>query len=117
MWILILQRMAIEFILDILYFPLWWFTGGIRFILGYCRNLLASANAWLVPGLWARYIFVPMFGQYDWQGRIVSFFVRFMNVVIRSFLMLLWLFVQAIIVMIWIAFPIFIFTMLLRAII
>jgi hypothetical protein len=31
-------------------------------------------NAQFAPGLWFLNIFVPMFGQYDWQGRSGEFF-------------------------------------------
>ena len=33
---------------------------------------------------WAKNIFVPMFGRYDWQSRIISVFMRFVNVVGRG---------------------------------
>jgi hypothetical protein len=28
-----------------------------------------------------------MFGQYDWQGRVMSFFIRLANIIVRFFLL------------------------------
>lgn len=34
-------------------------------------------------GLWMKNFFAPMYGQYDWTGRIVSVFVRFFVIIGR----------------------------------
>lgn len=90
MFILILQRLLLEALLDLLYFPLWWYTGGIKYALANIYNVFQSGNLTLAPGLWLKNIFVPMFGQYDWQGRIISFFMRLANVIGRFFALLIW---------------------------
>ncbi|MEN9558024.1 MAG: hypothetical protein RL141_393 [Candidatus Parcubacteria bacterium] len=35
-------------------------------------------------GIWIRNFFVPMYGQYDWAGRLVSVFMRFVVLVGRG---------------------------------
>ena len=69
---------------DVLRFPAWWYGKGLlraatysmEFIQGYARTLGVMT--------WAKNIFVPMFGRYDWQSRIISVFMRFVNVVGRG---------------------------------
>ncbi|HYE59705.1 MAG TPA: hypothetical protein VEA18_00780 [Candidatus Kapabacteria bacterium] len=106
MWILVFQRMALEFILDFLYFPLWWYSGGIVFMFHVAGGMLKTGNSLFAPGLWLQNLFVPMFGQHDWQGRIVSFFVRFMNVIARSIALIIWFCIVVLVCLVWIAFPI-----------
>lgn len=104
--------MLLELILDILYFPIWWYTSGAERALIFCIGLLKDANGMLAPGLWLKNIFVPMFGQWDWQGRIVSFFMRLANVIGRSIGLFIWLIVVVILFLIWVLFPMFILYML-----
>ena len=105
MYLLIWQRLIGEAFLDILYFPVWWFTGGAKHVLFWCFDLLKSGNATLAPGLWLANILVPMFGQYDWQGRIISFFMRLAQVIGRSFALLCWFLVCFALFILWIVFP------------
>lgn len=112
MYFLVLQRLLIEFILDFFYFPVWWYTGGVAYALQACGNLISSANGLMAPGLWLKNIFVPMFGQHDWQGRMVSFLVRLANVIFRSLAMVVWLLVVFILFLFWVALPLFVGYML-----
>jgi hypothetical protein len=70
---------------------LWWFTGGAKYILIKCFSLLQEGNANLAPGVWLQNIFVPMYGQYDIQGRIISFILRLVQIIARSLALLIWL--------------------------
>lgn len=112
MWILVLQRMLLEAVLDIVYFPLWWYTAGAKKTLISCAYLWQDANMQMAPGLWLKNIFVPMFGQYDWQGRLMSFFIRFFNVIFRTIALLIWTAVVAVLFVLWIIFPVFVVFML-----
>lgn len=115
MWILVVQRITLEFILDIIYFPVWWFTAGARHAFIFCIGLVKEANSMMAPGLWLKNIFVPMFGQWDFQGRLVSFFMRLGNVIIRSIALFIWVIVVIFIFFLWILFPTFIFYMLITS--
>lgn len=114
MWILVIQRMLLELVLDVVYFPLWWYTAGAKKILVGCAHLWQDANIQLAPGLWLKNIFVPMFGQYDWQGRLMSFFIRFFNVVFRLIGLLIWTAIVAFLFAVWMVFPVFVIYMLFR---
>ena len=90
MWFIVLQRITVQFILDVLYFPLWWYSAGAWTALRFCFQLFSDQQTKLAPMLWLKNLFVPMYGQYDWQGRIVSVFIRFANVCIRSMVVIVW---------------------------
>ena len=108
MWLLILQRLTLEFFIDFLYAPLWWYTKGLKRAAQFSARLVAAGNAQFAPGIWLLNIFVPMFGQYDWQGRLVSFFVRLVNVIIRSILLIMWVLFSLFVLLLWIFIPIFV---------
>ena len=115
MWLLILQRLTLEFFIDLLYAPLWWYTGGLKRAAQFSARLVAAGNVQFAPGIWLLNIFVPMFGQYDWQGRLVSFFVRLANVIIRFTLLIIWVLFSLIVFSLWIVLPIAILFMLVRS--
>ncbi len=106
MFVLVLQKILFEAILDVVYFPIWWYTGGIKYAAKGCAGLLADGNALFAPGLWLKNIFVPMFGQYDLQGRIISFFMRFVQIIARTVALLIWCTVCVFLFLVWIIFPI-----------
>lgn len=93
MFIIVLQHLFLEAFLDVFYFPLWWYTGGVKHAAVWSANLFKRGNRRLAPGLWLRNIFIPMYGQYDAWGKIISFFMRAVQVALRSFLLFVWLLV------------------------
>ena len=117
MWILVLQRLFVEAFLDVFYFPLWWYTGGARKAALWCWGLFQFGNRQLAPALWLQNIFVPMFGQYDWQGRIISFFMRLVQIFFRSIALVIWLVFCIILFFIWFLLPLAVVYGLLTAIV
>ena len=115
MWVLVLQRMLLEFVFDLVYFPVWWYTAGVRHLGIFCLLLLRNGNLYLAPGLWLRNIFVPMYGQTDLQGRFTSVFMRLINVFGRSIGLLFWFILVLLIFCAWFVLPIFIVYMLIKA--
>ncbi len=105
MWLLIVQRVLLDAILDLLYFPLWWYTGGVVHSIRWCADFFRDGNRTLAPGLWLKNLFVPMFGQYDWQGRIISFFMRSVQLIFRSIALLFWFFICASLFLVWLILP------------
>ena len=115
MGVLVLQRMFLEFVLDVLYFPLWWYTTGLLHVLKTLWGMLVRANYSLAPGLWLKNIFVPMFGQTDWQGRFMSIFMRFVNVIGRSIALLFYTAFLLLLLAVWLVLPILTTWMLVRS--
>jgi len=117
MWVLALQRLALEFLLDFFYFPIWWYTAGAGRAGLFCWRLLQDGNAVLAPGLWLKNIFVPMFGQSDFQGRLISFFMRLVNVIGRGLVLFMWLLLALFLFLLWLVVPVFIICMLIKSLI
>lgn len=112
MWLLVFQRLILEFLLDLVYFPVWWYTGGVKRTAVFCFDILSEGNVHLAPFLWLKNIFVPMYGQTDWQGRLMSIFMRFFNVIFRSLALLIWSVVVWVLLLVWLALPVFVGYML-----
>lgn len=91
MYLIIFQRLFGEALLDFVYFPVWWYSGGAKQLAIRAWGWAKSGNRTLAPGLWLQNIFVPMFGQTDWQGKIISFFMRAVQVVARSLALVAWI--------------------------
>ena len=116
MVILILQRLLLEALLDIFYFPLWWYSRGLLYAVRCCVDIFKQGNVALAPGLWLLNLFVPMFGQFDWQGRIISFFMRLVQIIARSIALLVWLGFCIVLFIAWLLLPIIVFYGLIYAI-
>lgn len=112
MWLLVLQRMFFEFVLDVIYFPLWWYSGGALRAAKFCCALFQDGNIRLAPWLWLKNLFVPMYGQTDIEGRMMSIFMRFVNVIGRGFALLVWFLIVLVIFLLWLVFPLFVVYML-----
>ncbi len=46
-----------------------------------------------------------MYAQYDWQGTLISFFVRLVQIIFRSIFMLFWLILSLAVIIFWIILP------------
>lgn len=115
MWILVFERIVLDFVFHLVYFPLWWYTGGLRHVAQFAWRQIRYVHAYLVPDLWLKNLFVPMFGQTDWQGRIASFFIRVVNVIVRSIMLLIWSGVVFVVSLIWPLVPVVLIYFMLRA--
>ena len=115
MYAIVFQRLAFQFVLDIALFPIWWYTGGlIRVLKGLVHNL-ADANMVLAPGLWIRNLFVPMYGQRDIGGRVMSIFMRLVNVIARFVALVVWMVILFVVLLCWIVLPAFLLYMFVRS--
>ena len=113
--LIVFERLLWDFFWHLLYFPLWWYSQGLFYAAKMARRVFQQGNALLAPGLWLKNIFVPMYGQTDWQGKLMSFFVRLANVVIRAGLLFFWLMLSLVLFMAWPVFPIAVVYMLTKA--
>ena len=115
MWLLVLQRLTFDAIIDVFYFPLWWYTGGVWHSIKWCTQFFLDGNQSLAPFLWLKNLFVPMFGQYDWQGRIISFIMRLVQFFFRSLALMVWFIICVILFCVWLVLPAVVFVGLFRA--
>lgn len=95
-------------ICDVLYFPVWWYGRGLVNLVMSIINFLADKQKFLALFVWVKNIFRPMYAQYDWQGMLISFFMRLAQIIFRSIVMLFWLIMSLVVVIFWILFPAFV---------
>lgn len=104
--ITIVNSLFLKLVLDFVYAPVWWYSEGLawffRKIVTSIQDTAQSAGL----GIWVKNILVPMYGQYDIWGRIVSFIVRFANIIGRAVWVFLWACMCVAVLVIWIAAPI-----------
>ncbi len=99
---------AKEIVGDILYFPIWWYSVGLKKRLDGFVDTARQANQEFALSIWVKNLFVPMYGQSDWQGRLVSFFMRLVQIIGRGILAGLWLIIGLVVIVVWIFAPVFI---------
>lgn len=101
-------KIFIEIIQDVVYFPLWWYSRGL---LMFARKLIIFIQAEeksLGLSVWIKNIFTPMYGQRDWQGILISVFIRIVQIIFRGIVLLIVIVLTMIIFLLWIIVPIFI---------
>lgn len=71
-------------LLEFVTFPWWWYGSGFRRVLTWAGRTLRGWEHTIGLRLWAKNLFVPMFGQTDWQGRLISFCLRLVILIGRT---------------------------------
>lgn len=89
----------------ILYFPIWWYSKGLVKMLKGTSNFITSMENTIGFWIWVKNLFVPMFGQQDIAGRIISFFLRLFQIIVKGFVMLVIMLAALVIVIIWLILP------------
>lgn len=85
--------------------PVWWYTMGVVWLLQTLKNSAAHTWRQLGVGLWMKNLFVPMYGQSDIWGRIISFVIRAANIVFRLCGMAVWMVFLSVVAVAWCAGP------------
>lgn len=67
-----------------LWFPVWWYTTGLRQTVESARQRLHYRVQSYGLRIWVQNFFVPMYGQYDLTGRLVSIGMRSAVLIARS---------------------------------
>ncbi len=77
-------------------------------VLSYLEKFIVNKEKSLALLIWLKNIFRPMYGQHDWQGRIISVFIRLIQVIVRGIIMFVWIIFSFILFLVWIFLPILI---------
>lgn len=77
-----------DIFLDVIMFPIWWYSRGLVLLMEGSLAVLEGYSRRLAIGVWMKNIFVPMFGTSDWQSRLISIFMRSVQIVGRSFVLM-----------------------------
>ncbi|MBI4458212.1 hypothetical protein HY633_04575 [Candidatus Uhrbacteria bacterium] len=70
-------------------FPVWWYTRGALRMAGKCFGLVREQARDYGVNVWIKNLFVPMFGQRDIWGKLISFWLRSTMIIFYSFLLLM----------------------------
>lgn len=96
---------ALDLVGDALAFPVWWYTAGFLKFLGWLGVQARAQWHTIGLGVWLKNLFVPMFGQTDVWGRIISFFIRLGQIIGRGIWYLATLLLIVVAAVLWVAFP------------
>lgn len=99
-------KILTEFIFELLYFPIWWYSRGLLKMLLWSKNFLSRKIKSTGLLIWLKNIFTPMYGQNDWAGILISFITRILQIIFRSLAMLFWIIWSIGIIALWLIFPI-----------
>lgn len=101
----IVTGVAAEAVIDVFRFPLWWYSSGLVQAVRFARDFVVGYEHSLALRVWVKNIFVPMFGQYDWQSRIISVFMRLVNIVGRGLALMLLLVIVIVAFLVYLLLP------------
>lgn len=100
-----LKYVAKDLIGDVLYWPFWWYSKGLLNTIKFSFRSIKNQQEALGVNIWIRNLFTPMYGQYDWEGRLISFAIRFIQIIFRAILLVIWTILSLIPVVIWLVLP------------
>ncbi len=90
---------------DLLLFPVWWYTRGLLETLEKITTFWANSLKALNLLVWIKNIFVPMYGQRDITGVLISVFMRIIQIILRSIGFVFLLIVGVVALLLWILMP------------
>lgn len=102
-----IKFILIDIFADMGYFPIWWYTTGLKKAFLRMVSTIVQGNDELGVSVWIKNIFKPMFGQTDWQGRLISILMRIFQIIFRSILLVFWIIFALVVFFVWIILPIF----------
>lgn len=101
-----LKYVAKDLVGDFLYWPVWWYTKGLLNAIKLSLASIKNQQEALGVSIWIKNIFTPMYGQYDWEGRLISFVIRLIQIISRAILLVIWTILSLIPIILWIVLPV-----------
>jgi len=98
-------RLGLGLVFDIFYFPVWWYSRGAMMVLGGLGRMIAGEEKSLALMVWVKNIFRPMYGVRGWDGYLISFLVRFFQIIVRSISLLICIAIALALFVLWLVFP------------
>ena len=97
-----------DIVLDFVLWPIWWYSSGLVEAFFRMVDTMKQANDETALTVWVKNIFVPMYGDYSWQGRLISFIMRVAQIIIRTILFIAWCIFAMFVFVLWLVLPLFI---------
>lgn len=99
----IVKLFSVDFVGSIVWFPVWWYTRGLRKV---CRLAFAAlCYRWksYAFAIWAKNFFVPMYGAHDIWSRLISILMRSVVLLGRLIALCVEAILYAVGILLWIA--------------
>lgn len=90
---------------EIIYFPVWWYSRGLKKTAIFCLKQVKVGWQALALGILLANFFKPMYGEGDLVGYVLSFLVRLVQLAWRLLFMLLWLGLWLVAFVLWLILP------------
>ena len=103
-----LRYILVEILLDFVYFPLWWYSRGLKKVALFFQRQVRDRAERLSLRILIANLFNPMYGDYSKSGRIISFFLRIIVFGFKMILMFIWTIILLIVLFIYLLLPPFI---------
>lgn len=104
----ILKLIFVDLILEIIYFPLWWYSSGLYRTGVFCLQQIKQQWNNMGLAIHFKFLFKPMYAQRDFAGRVISFFARLIQLVFKLVVFLIFILLFLLIFLLWILLPIII---------
>ena len=105
---IILSLILIDEIKEIFYFPIWWYSRGLVKVINGCWEFVKDFEQTLGFSIWVKNLLVPMYGQRDIAGRLISFFLRLFQIFWKGIVLLILIGLNLLFIIIWLLLPIFV---------
>ncbi|MFH1461102.1 MAG: hypothetical protein ABIF84_01645 [Patescibacteria group bacterium] len=99
---LFIKDIFLDTVWEIVYFPIWWYSRGLKKAGFFCWQMLKNGWRALALSILLKSFFKPMFGQRGWDAYLLSFFARAWQLSWRFLLIGFWLLFGFLILLIWV---------------
>lgn len=90
---------------SVVWFPVWWYTKGLQRVIDAASSAVWYRVRSYALVIWIKNFFVPMYGEYDIWGRIISLMMRFVVLIYRIVALTVEVVVYFIGIAIWVFLP------------
>lgn len=92
----------------IVFFPVWWYSHGLARVAGSLSRAFMAEERSLAIGVWLKNLFVPMYNANDIAGRLISFFMRLVQIVGRTVVLGVYLVLLLLMLVLYVTLPVFV---------
>lgn len=100
------SRLVQEELISLFSYPIWWYSTGISNLTSWMVEGLRYRWRKYALGLWLRHLTLPMYGEYSFIGRAVSFCMRVVVVVGRGIAWVVEAIVYGVFLILWLVWPV-----------
>jgi hypothetical protein len=104
---LIFKDLFLDAVLELLYFPVWWYSRGLKKAAFFCWKRVKDGWRVMALSILIRNVFKPMYAQRGWDAYVLSMMVRLFQLFWRFLFMFLWFFLWVLVLLAWLVLPVF----------